>query len=66
VSPSLRSSASQRSQGWRSTSYLKMLRHVVSAPLIFMGVLFALYGVFALTYSGDGSGRAYSRSLEVT
>jgi len=27
--------------------------------LILIGALFALYGVFALIYSGDGSGRTY-------
>jgi hypothetical protein len=36
-----------------------MLRYALSAPLILIGTLFALYGVFALIYSGDGSGRTY-------
>ena len=31
----------------------------LSALLILIGALFALYGVFALIYSGDGSGRTY-------
>ena len=38
---------------------MKMLRYALSAPLIAIGALFALYGVFALTYSADGSGRTY-------
>lgn len=36
-----------------------MPRYLVSAPLILIGVLFALYGLFALTYNGDGSGQTY-------
>jgi hypothetical protein len=33
-----------------------MLRHVLSVPLIVVGALIGLYGVFALIYNGDGSG----------
>jgi len=36
-----------------------MGRFALSALLILIGALFALYGVFALIYSGDGSGRTY-------
>jgi hypothetical protein len=36
-----------------------MLRYALAAPLILIGALFALYGVFALIYNGDGSGRTY-------
>jgi hypothetical protein len=36
-------------------------RYALSAPLLLVGALFALYGVFALIYSGDGSGRTYIR-----
>jgi hypothetical protein len=38
---------------------MKVLRYALSVPLIVIGALFTLYGVFALTYGGDGSGRTY-------
>jgi hypothetical protein len=38
---------------------MKVLRYALSVPLIVIGALFALYGVFLLTYGGDGSGRTY-------
>ena len=36
-----------------------MLRYALSASLIVIGALFALYGAFALIYNGDGSGPTY-------
>lgn len=36
-----------------------MLRHLVSVPLIVVGAVLGLYGVFALIYNGDGSGPTY-------
>jgi hypothetical protein len=40
-------------------SGMRMLRHVLSVPLIVVGALLGLYGVFALIYNGDGSGPTY-------
>jgi hypothetical protein len=40
-------------------SGMRMLRQVVSFPLIVIGALIGLYGVFALIYNGDGSGPTY-------
>lgn len=36
----------------------KLLRQVLSAPLFVAGAILALYGIFALVYTGDG-GRTY-------
>lgn len=38
---------------------MKIQRYAISAPLLVIGALFAFYGVFALTFNGDGSGRTY-------
>ena len=38
---------------------MRTARYLISGPLIVAGFLFALYGVFALTYAGDGSGPTY-------
>ena len=37
---------------------MKALRYALSLPLFAIGALFALYGVFALTFR-EGSGRMY-------
>jgi hypothetical protein len=48
-----------RGQARYRPSGMRMLRHVVSVPLIVVGALIGLYGVFALIYNGDGSGPTY-------
>ena len=37
---------------------MKVIRFLASAPLLVLGVLFALYGLFALTFN-EGGGATY-------